>query len=83
MLHGVTHIRAHSTQGLTRFDLDFMLNVTKVAVGGVPASFRRGLPGRAGRPTAVRDPRGTILHHHCVILRKTGQAQVPPNQQLG
>jgi aminopeptidase N len=45
MLHGVTHIKAHSTQGLTRFDLDFMLNVTKVTVGGVPASFRRGMPG--------------------------------------
>jgi aminopeptidase N len=63
MLHGVTHIKAHSTQGLTRFNLDFMLNVTKVTVGGLPASFRKGLPGelvvrprraiRAGRPFNV------------------------------
>jgi aminopeptidase N len=45
MLHGVARIKAHSTQGLTRFDLDFMLNATRVTVGGVPASFRRGLPG--------------------------------------
>jgi hypothetical protein len=45
MLKGVAHIKAHSTQGLTRFDLDFLLNATKVTVGGVPATFRRGLPG--------------------------------------
>ncbi|HEU5038883.1 MAG TPA: M1 family metallopeptidase [Nocardioides sp.] len=40
-LAGTTRIRAHTTQELSRFDLDFVLPVSGVEVNHRPASFRR------------------------------------------
>jgi aminopeptidase N len=40
-LTGSTRIRAHATQALTRFDLDFVLPVSRVWVNDRPATFRR------------------------------------------
>jgi aminopeptidase N len=68
-----------------------MLNVTKVTVGGVPASFRKGLPGelvvqprraiRAGRPFNVTvryfgNPAKRRFHRYSSWSRHHGYAYV-------
>jgi aminopeptidase N len=41
-LAGRTRIRAHATQALSQFNLDFVLPVSSVEVNGRPASYRQG-----------------------------------------
>jgi len=65
-LTGTTTITATATQGLTSFDLDFALNVSKVTVDGRPAAF-----ATSGEQELVVTPAHPIGRGHRITVAVT------------
>ena len=65
-LSGTTTVTATATQGLTSFDLDFALDVSKVTVDGSPAAF-----ATSGEQELVITPARTIARGHRMTVAVT------------
>ncbi|MFI1095196.1 M1 family metallopeptidase [Streptomyces sp. NPDC020917] len=65
-LTGTTTLTATATQGLTSFDLDFALDVSKVTVDGRPASF-----ATSGEQELVITPQHPIARGHRITVAVT------------
>jgi aminopeptidase N len=65
-LSGTTTVTATATQGLTSFDLDFALDVSKVTVNGAPARF-----ATSGEQELVVTPAHPIARGHRIVVAVT------------
>jgi aminopeptidase N len=68
-LSGTATIDAHSTQGLSRFDLDFQLHATSVSVNGRRAAFHTEAPHELVIHPAAVIPRHSAMR---VVVSYTG-----------